>query len=78
MEPVWAGFHALNGNGEVTGVHWIKHAGHFYGLVCITNTHSVGAVHEGVTSWMASAYADDFARGHVWRCPWSRRRTMAC
>lgn len=45
MEPVWAGFHALNGNGEVTGVHWIKHAGHFYGPVCITNTHSVGAVH---------------------------------
>ena len=36
MEPVSAGFHALNGNGEVTGVHWIKHAGHFYGLVCIT------------------------------------------
>lgn len=69
MEPVWAGFHALNGNGEVTGVHWIKHAGHFYGPVCITNTHSVGAVHEGVTSWMASAYADDFARGHVWALP---------
>ena len=22
--PVWAGFHALNGNGEMTGVHWIN------------------------------------------------------
>src|SRR4051812_34635559 len=25
--PVWAGFHALNGNGEMTGTHWIREAG---------------------------------------------------
>jgi L-aminopeptidase/D-esterase-like protein len=27
--PVWAGLHALNGNGEMTGSHWIADAGHF-------------------------------------------------
>ena len=29
--PVWAGFHSLNGNGEMTGTHWIKEAGYFRG-----------------------------------------------
>lgn len=48
MCPAWADFHALNGDGEVTGVQWINHAGHFYGPVCLTNTHSVGSAHEAV------------------------------
>lgn len=69
MKPVWSGFHALNGNGEVTGAHWIRQAGHFYGPICITNTHAVGAVHEGVTSWMIEHYADEFANKHVWALP---------
>ncbi|MGA3797534.1 P1 family peptidase [Pseudomonas fluorescens] len=69
LRPVWAGFHALNGNGEVTGVQWIKHAGHFYGPVCITNTHSVGTVHEAVTGWMIEHYAEAFAEKHIWAMP---------
>lgn len=69
MMPVWAGFHALNGNGEMTGVHWINHAGHFYGPICLTNTHGVGAVHHGVTGWMIETYADEFAEDHVWALP---------
>jgi D-aminopeptidase len=31
MRPVFAGFHALNGNGEMTGTHWIEEAGYFTG-----------------------------------------------
>src|SRR4051812_12637313 len=31
--PVWAGFHALNGNGEMTGTHWIREAGWFLGPI---------------------------------------------
>lgn len=69
MMPVWAGFHALNGNGEMTGIHWINHAGQFYGPICLTNTHSVGAVHHGVTGWMIDTYAEEFADGHVWALP---------
>jgi L-aminopeptidase/D-esterase-like protein len=26
-QPVWAGQYALNGNGEMTGTHWINDAG---------------------------------------------------
>ena len=29
LRPVWAGYHALNGNGEMTGTHWIEDAGYF-------------------------------------------------
>lgn len=55
LNPVWAGFHSLNGNGKMTGMHWVREAGHFLGPVAITNTHSVGAVHQGVARLMARA-----------------------
>lgn len=50
--PVWAGFHSLNGNGEMTGTHWIKEAGYFTGPIAITNTHSLGTVHQSILRWM--------------------------
>ncbi|OBQ86563.1 P1 family peptidase [Mesorhizobium sp. WSM3873] len=50
--PVWAGFHSLNGNGEMTGTHWIKEAGYFTGPIGITNTHSIGIVHQSILQWM--------------------------
>ncbi|RWD50793.1 MAG: S58 family peptidase [Mesorhizobium sp.] len=50
--PVWAGFHSLNGNGEMTGTHWIKEAGYFTGPIGITNTHSLGVVHQSILQWM--------------------------
>ncbi|WP_348628744.1 P1 family peptidase [Mesorhizobium sp. WSM3879] len=50
--PVWAGFHSLNGNGEMTGTHWIEEAGYFTGPIGITNTHSVGTVHQSILEWM--------------------------
>ncbi|RWI04973.1 MAG: S58 family peptidase [Mesorhizobium sp.] len=50
--PVWAGFHSLNGNGEMTGTHWIREAGYFTGPIGITNTHSLGTVHQSILQWM--------------------------
>ena len=41
-DPVAAGFHSQNGNGEMTGVAWIEESGTFAGPVAITNTHAVG------------------------------------
>lgn len=67
--PVWAGFHALNGNGEMTGVHWVNDAGYFLGPVCITNTHGIGAVHAGATEWMIKTYDRHFREGHAWAMP---------
>ena len=66
--PVAAGQATLNGNGEMTGTHWINDAGYFLGPVCITNTHSIGAVHHGATRWMIDTYADHFS-GPAWAMP---------
>jgi L-aminopeptidase/D-esterase-like protein len=68
-QPVWAGQYTLNGNGEMTGTHWINDAGYFLGPVLITNTHGVGAAHLGAARWMIGHYADYFAREHAWAIP---------
>ncbi len=67
--PVWAGHYNLNGNGEMTGTHWINEAGYFIGPICITNTHSVGMVHHGVVGWMIDQYKSLFQGGHAWAMP---------
>ncbi|MDC8786390.1 DmpA family aminopeptidase [Roseateles koreensis] len=51
-QSVWAGQFSFNGNGEMTGTHWIHDAGYFSGPMAITNSHSVGMVHHGLTHWM--------------------------
>ena len=50
-DPVAAGFHSQNGNGEMTGVAWIEESGTFAGPIAITNTHAVGVAHAGVVGW---------------------------
>lgn len=66
--PMTAGHFSLNGNGEMTGTHWIDDAGYFAGPVLLTNTHAIGACHSGATAWMIDHYADHFA-GHAWAMP---------
>lgn len=68
-QPVWAGYDALNGNGEMTGVHWIKDGGYFVGPVCLTNTHSVGTVHQAAVKWMLTQYRDTWEEHHIWAMP---------
>ncbi len=68
-QPVWSGMYALNGNGEMTGTHWIADGGYFVGPVCITNTHSVGIVHHAAVKWMIRTYADAWSRNHLWAMP---------
>jgi D-aminopeptidase len=63
--PVFGGWFALNGNGEMTGTTWLEESGFLEGPVMITNTHSIGAVHEGV---MASARQMPAVTGG--RSPW--------
>jgi len=67
--PVWAGQYALNGNGEMTGSHWVHDGGYLVGPVCITNTHSVGMVHHAAVRWMLDTYRDHFERNHLWAMP---------
>ena len=50
-DPVFAGWFALNGNGEMTGTTWVEESGLLAGPVMITNTHSVGVVRDAVIAW---------------------------
>lgn len=47
-DPVFAGCHRLNGNGELTGLEWIRESGFLGGAIGLTNTHSVGVVHDAL------------------------------
>ena len=68
-QPVWAGMYALNGNGEMTGTHWIRDGGYFVGPICITNTHSVGIVHHAAVNWIVRNYAAAWESEHLWAMP---------
>jgi L-aminopeptidase/D-esterase-like protein len=50
-EAVFGGWHTLNGNGEMTGTTWLEESGFLEGPILITNTLSIGAVHEAVIDW---------------------------
>lgn len=52
FDPVFAGWSCLNGNGEMTGTTWVEESGFLEGPVMITNTHSVGVVHDTVIEWI--------------------------
>ena len=56
-EPVFAGCHRLNGNGELTGLEWIREAGMLTGPIGLTNTHSVGIVHDALIAEAIEAAA---------------------
>jgi L-aminopeptidase/D-esterase-like protein len=58
--PVYAGVHRFNGNGEMTGTHWIEDGGYFLGPVMITNTHGVGITHHATVKWMLDRYASTY------------------
>ena len=49
---VFAGMFSLNGNGELTGSHWVAEVGRCEGPITITNTHSVGVAHDATIKWL--------------------------
>ncbi len=49
--PVFGAWFPLNGNGEMTGTHWLEESGFLEGPIMITNTHSVGIVRDAVVAW---------------------------
>jgi len=67
-QPVFGGWFSLNGNGEMTGTTWVEESGFIEGPIMITNTHSVGAVHEGTIRWRYEHGAAD-ASGYWWSLP---------
>lgn len=58
---VFAGFFAGNGNGDMTGTHWIDESGVLETPITITGTGSVGVVRDATFSWLA-----DHRNGLFW------------
>jgi D-aminopeptidase len=54
--PVPAAVFSFNGNGEMTGSEWVEESGFLEGPVLLTNTHSVGIVHDAVIEWGTSKF----------------------
>ena len=52
-KSVFAGYFAGNGNGDMTGTHWIEESGLLETPILITNTGSVGVVRDAAVAWMA-------------------------
>jgi len=55
--PLFAGCHRLNGNGELTGLEWVRESGMLTTPIGLTNTFSVGVVRDAI----AAESADDDA-----------------
>src|SRR5436190_8575071 len=67
-DAVFAGYFSLNGNGEMTGTHWVEDSGFLDGPVMITNTHSVGVVRDAVIQWKVNKGKAD-QEGYFWSLP---------
>ena len=53
-----AAMYSLNGNGEMTGSHWVAESGLLGGPVGITNTHQVGLVRDRLVAWQVERSPD--------------------
>lgn len=65
-EPVFAGCHRLNGNGELTGLEWVRESGTLTTPIGLTNTHSVGVVRDAL---VAAEVAERGAGEVYWSLP---------
>ena len=64
--PLFAGTHTLNGNGELTGLEWVRESGTLTTPIALTNTHSVGAVRDALIASYARTRDPDAT---LWSLP---------
>ncbi len=57
-EKLQAGSFVLNGNGEATGLMWLKESGNLESPIVLTNTLSVSDAHRGSVDWMIKQHPD--------------------
>jgi D-aminopeptidase len=53
-----AGVFQLNGNGEMTGTHWIDEAGFLSSPIVLTDTLDIGRADDGVIAWMLAKHPE--------------------
>jgi len=58
---VFAGYFAGNGNGDMTGTHWVEESGVLETPILITGTGSVGVVRDAAFKWLA-----EHRQGYFW------------
>ena len=68
-EPVFAASHTLNGNGEMTGLEWIRESGMLTTPIALTNTNSVGVVHHALVGVSVRRRAEGARSGPAWSLP---------
>jgi len=61
--PVWAGQFSLNGNGEMTGAHWIRDGGWLAGPILLSNSPAIGPCHGAAVRWMIDDFDEDLFDG---------------
>ena len=64
-EPAFAGCHRLNGNGELTGLEWVRESGLLTTVVGLTNTHSVGVVRDALIAAAVDTVSPDEQRWYL-------------
>jgi D-aminopeptidase len=67
-DAVFGAWFAENGAGEMTGTTWLEDSGFLDGPVMLTNTHSVGVVHDAVITWKVKQGIPD-PEGYWWSSP---------
>jgi D-aminopeptidase len=58
-QPLFAAPHRLNGNGELTGLEWMRESGLLTTPIALTNTHSVGIVRDALVAHGIAAHETD-------------------
>lgn len=66
FDPVFAAHHVLNGNGDMTGTHWVQESGFLETPILITNTGSVGVVRDAALGWMNRNKYFSPLIAHIW------------
>jgi D-aminopeptidase len=64
-DAVFGAWFTENGAGEMTGTTWLEDSGFLDGPIMITNTHSVGVVHDAVIAWKVKRGVPD-PEGYWW------------
>ena len=64
--PVFANWHMLNGNGDMTGTHWVTESGFLETPILITNTSSVGIVRDAALGWMDRNHYFNADKDSIW------------
>jgi D-aminopeptidase len=67
--PCFGAVFSLNGNGEMTGAHWVRESGIVEGPIVLTNTNAVGVVRDAIIDYAARRWPPQGDGWTVWSLP---------